>query len=367
MIVLYTIVIVYFIVLYTAQVFQVLVLWFDKPKDLSAIDIFPFVSILLAVRNEEAHILDCLKAISKLDWPKDRLEILVGDDASTDQTASIIKQFILHRPEFRLYTITENLGLARGKANVLAQLAHQARGTFFYITDADIRVSQGWLKGLYAAFETGIGNVNGVSLVRGKSRFATMQSLDWLYAFGQLRVMTVVNTPITAVGNNMLVSREAYFSTGGYENIPFSITEDFELFKALRAKGWVCKNLFQPEVLVETEPIVGWKNLFHQRKRWMTGAFQLPGLMVALLIVQGMFLPMLILSFLCFPIGILLWVLKAILDYSFLRIAESKLSVQGYLRGFLWRELSLPWLIVAQVMYFAIPGDIDWKGRKYKK
>jgi cellulose synthase/poly-beta-1,6-N-acetylglucosamine synthase-like glycosyltransferase len=367
MIILYSIVLVYFGLLYITQIFQLLVFWFDKPERLSPIQDFPMVSVLLAVRNEENSILDCLKALDQLDWPKDRLEVLIGNDASSDQTELLISQFIANRPWFRLFSITDNLGLARGKANVLAQLAHKAKGEVFCITDADIRVTQGWVKGLYAALEPDYGNINGPTLVKGKSRFTAMQSLDWIYAFAQVRVLSVLNIPITAVGNNMLVTKEAYFSTGGYENIPFSITEDFELFKALRQKGWKHKNLFQPEVLAYSEPLLSWDKLFHQRKRWMTGAFQLPLAMVALLILQGMYLPFLIISLFCFPIGMLLWGFKGLLDYGFVKMAERRLNVPGYIKGFLWRELCLPWLIVAQVLYFLYPGTIDWKGRKYTK
>lgn len=367
MIFLYSIVLVYFCLLYAAQIFQLLVLWFDKSETLSEIHDFPMVSVLLAVRNEEENILDCLKALDQLEWPRGQLEILIGNDSSTDQTEDIINKFITHRPWFKLFSITENVGLARGKSNVLAHLAHKARGEFFCITDADIRVTAGWIKGLYSALEPGYGNINGLTLVNAHNWFTAIQSLDWIHAFAQIRVLSVFNIPITAVGNNMLVTREAYFSTGGYENIPFSITEDFELFKALREKGWKHKNLFQPEVLAYSEPLITWGKLFHQRKRWMTGAFQLPPQMVALLMLQGMFLPFLVLSMVCFPIGILLWGIKALLDFSFIKLAERNLNVQGYVKGFLLRELCLPWLVLAQIVYFALPGNIDWKGRKYKK
>src|SRR5690606_20719969 len=93
------------------------------------------VSILIAARNEENTIIRCLKAIEKLDYPPELIEVLIGDDASTDQTFKVIANYIAGQPNFRLISITSKLGQARGKANVLAHLTRQATSGFFFITD----------------------------------------------------------------------------------------------------------------------------------------------------------------------------------------------------------------------------------------
>jgi len=50
----------------------------------------PFVSIILAIRNEEAHISNCLKALIAQDYPIDCMEILIADGMSTDDTRKLI-------------------------------------------------------------------------------------------------------------------------------------------------------------------------------------------------------------------------------------------------------------------------------------
>src|SRR5215467_1311323 len=50
----------------------------------------PFVTVILAVRNEAAYIARCLSAVLAQDWPNDRLEIIVADGESTDGTPDII-------------------------------------------------------------------------------------------------------------------------------------------------------------------------------------------------------------------------------------------------------------------------------------
>lgn len=108
----------------------------------------PRLSIWVAARNEAHQIGDCLESLSQLDYPSGQLEILVGNDHSTDDTAAVVSRFIEGKPQFRLVEIGENLGKARGKANVLAHLAHRSSGTVFAIADADVRVSPSWAREL---------------------------------------------------------------------------------------------------------------------------------------------------------------------------------------------------------------------------
>src|SRR5687767_10374493 len=58
----------------------------------------PFVSVLIAARNEAANILGCLQSIESLDYPIDKLEILIGNDDSEDQTRTIVERFIAGKP-----------------------------------------------------------------------------------------------------------------------------------------------------------------------------------------------------------------------------------------------------------------------------
>jgi glycosyltransferase involved in cell wall biosynthesis len=75
-----------------------------------------------------------------LSFPASDLEVLIGNDDSEDRTALLVEEFIKDKPNFRQFHIRHTIGLARGKANVLAQLAMQAEGEYFFITDADIEV-----------------------------------------------------------------------------------------------------------------------------------------------------------------------------------------------------------------------------------
>ena len=358
----------YFALLYMAQIVQYILLALDKKEPVRQPDTYPVISILLAVRNEEKNILPCLQHIATIDWPTDRLEILIGNDASEDQTEALVQEYIQDKRQFRLISIRENLGKARGKANVLAHLAREARGEFFCITDADIRVPQTWIRGLYSAWKPGYGTVNGVTIVRQGHWLSNFQALDWIYAFAQVRLLSNHHVPISAVGNNMLISREAYESTGGYENLPFSLTEDFELFRHTLRKGWKYKNLLQQEVLALTEGQPDLRAFLSQRKRWMTGAMQVPWFPLSLLGLHGIFFPFLVAAILLNPIiASVCWIVKILLDYSFTRLALRKVGHTEYMKYFVMHQLLGPPMLFLQVVNFYLPGGIQWKGRNYSR
>jgi cellulose synthase/poly-beta-1,6-N-acetylglucosamine synthase-like glycosyltransferase len=91
-----------------------------------------------------------------------------------------------------------------------------------------------------------------------------------------MQTVSDLKLPVSTMGNNMLVTRAAYEATGGYENMPFSVTEDVQLLKAAIKKGFRSCNIFHPGVLALSAPALTWRELLHQRKRWMQGIWHLP-------------------------------------------------------------------------------------------
>jgi 1,2-diacylglycerol 3-beta-glucosyltransferase len=238
---------------------------------------WPRVSILVAARNEEANLPRCLASLRALDYPAELLEILVGDDASTDGTRAAAEATLAgFAGRYEVIAITENLGLARGKANVLAHLAHRATADYLLITDADIAVPPIWVPAMLRHAAPGVGTVTGLTVVEGPGLLATLQRLDWLMSLALIQVGTEAGQPMTAMGNNMLITRAAYLATGGYEALPFSVTEDFALFEAVNAQGFGFRQLFEPAVRATSLPAASWGALVRQRLRWLRGVAALP-------------------------------------------------------------------------------------------
>ena len=328
----------------------------------------PIVSLLIAARNEELHILRCLLSVAALEYPLHLLEVLVGNDNSADHTESIVSSFIADKPQFRLISIVQapNGANLRGKANVLAQLASQANGSFLFFTDADIELQPNWVYNLLAAFKPGIGVVTGVTAISGGSLFARLQSLDWVTATAGIACVSGMGLPVTAIGNNMAFRAEAYHAAGGYQALPFSVTEDHALFMAVVNKGYGFVNLFGPKALAFSAPQPSLSGWFAQRKRWLYGALKVAFPLRMLFFLQFLWYPTCLAVFFTNPALGLKWAMyryvfvTGFAMVSMFRLKQYKLLLPAILYEPLFFGLYLPLL-----MGYYRNRDIIWKGRKY--
>lgn len=91
---------------------------------------FPRVSLIISAYNEEAVIEQKIKNCLELDYPEDRLQILIGNDGSKDKTAEIIRRFA---PRITLLDAEKNAG----KAAMLNRLVEQADAEILVFCDAN--------------------------------------------------------------------------------------------------------------------------------------------------------------------------------------------------------------------------------------
>ena len=100
----------------------------------------PTVTVAIPTYNEAGHIEEKLDDVYRQDYPRDKLEIIVVDSASTDGTAERAKRWAEAHPDLNLKIIREPE--RRGKAAALNKALAEARGEVFVITDADCRWPQ---------------------------------------------------------------------------------------------------------------------------------------------------------------------------------------------------------------------------------
>lgn len=339
---------------------------FNFKSDKSELNYLPTIDILVAARDEEDTIARCIESLIALDYPKEKVHIWIGDDDSRDNTWDIISRFQAKYSNVKGVKISDHVIEGNGKANVLAQLAHFGKGEWMFVTDADIAVPKEWAIALVSvAISKDLALVTGTSLVEGESFLARFQRVEWLYATSMLKVVSDLGIQATTMGNNMAVRREVYEELGGYENIPFSVTEDLELFKQVKKK-YATQNLFNAEVLNKSVPQTSFISLLIQRKRWMRGAFQLPLSMLMILVVQAVVFPAVIALIVLNPLlGSALWVVKWLAKYIFLHLAAKKLGEKlSIFDSFVMDWVSIIFSISSLIYYFW-PGKISWKGRKY--
>ena len=288
---------------------------------------------------------------------------------TSDNTVPLIQSFITDKNNYQLVPILENLGKGRGKANVLAQLAHIAKGEYYFITDVDVALPTQWIKALLQEFTPKVGIASGTTLCEKGNTFSTMQAIDWLHFMGYIKSFANAGVGCTAVGNNMAVRAKAYWQTGGFEHLDFSITEDYKLFQAVTKQGWEWRTTLQPETVGKAWAIESIWEMLHQRKRWLIGAAELPVNWKGLILLYGLFIPALIvLIFLSWKLALVIWLSKFLIQTVFIQLLCKKVGVAAFsLIELLQYEFYVVANTDATALFYLLPFNPQWKRRRYSR
>ena len=131
------------------------------------------VSILISLYNEEIHISQRIENLLALDYPRDKFEILIGSDGSTDHTNELVRRFSDARVQLHEF---EQRG---GKPRVLNQLVPRTRGELLVFSDANAMFAPDALRKLARHFrDPRIGGVCGRLVFLGKNN-ETDEALYW--------------------------------------------------------------------------------------------------------------------------------------------------------------------------------------------
>jgi glycosyltransferase involved in cell wall biosynthesis len=117
-------------------------------------------SVIVATRNRRALLEQTVRALAAQDWPRDRLEVLVVDNGSTDGTRAVVEQAIGSFPSLR-YARVETLG----KSFAVNKALTVCTGNLIALTDDDVQPEPDWLTQLAVAFEE-----TGADFVAGRVR-----------------------------------------------------------------------------------------------------------------------------------------------------------------------------------------------------
>ncbi|MDT8322699.1 MAG: glycosyltransferase [Bacteroidota bacterium] len=231
----------------------------------------PGVSILIPAHNEEVVIDATLRAMRALDYPGDRLEIIVINDGSTDRTGEIVRRHAAEDGRVTCYDVPSGEG-GKGKSRALNLGFRRTRFPVVAIYDADNTPAADALRYLVIQLvrhpELGavLGKFRTVNKKRNLlTRFINIETLSFqsILQAGRWKLMRIATLP----GTNFVIRREIVEQLGGWDED--AITEDSELSIRMYMKGWKIK--FIPySVTFEQEP-ESWSVWIRQRTRWVRG------------------------------------------------------------------------------------------------
>lgn len=362
----FEIIFIIFVSLYFLTLF-VIILGVQKKFEKLPDEKLPSITILVAARNEEKNILDCLESLNKLIYPPDKIEIIVVNDNSTDSTGEIIEKFISDKHLFKCIVPQKVIGDSKGKANAIANGLEIATGEIILTTDADCMVSETWAKTIASYFTKDVAFVGGYTSQTDSTPFEAMQSIDFIYLLTVAAGTINLGKPLSCIGNNMAYRKSVYDEIGGYENITFSVTEDFQLLMAIhKLKKYKIIYPFDPDGHVVSKSCPDFKTLFRQKRRWGKGGLKsdLAGFSVAAVsfIVNGL---VLLTPFFFSTLSLYLCAFKVITDYMFVRPVFRKLNLRLKLSDFLVFEFYYILYVLILPFIVLLGGKIKWKGRSY--
>lgn len=356
----------FFLVCYVIQA-TVLTVTVHRPRDEKHHGAKPFVSVIVAARDEEHNIATCLESVLHQSYDSASFEVIVVNDHSTDGTEEICRQFEHRFANLRHIAAIESPTL-RGKTNALDQGIAQAKGEIILVTDADCSVPPTWVAATAQRYGPTVGIVGGLTVQKAQTWFDGMQSLDWVYLLGLAASTISLRIPLSTIGNNLSFRKSAYDDVGGYRTIPFSVTEDFVLFQAIVRKGkWDYLCPIDPEVLVTSQPCRTWRDLIRQKHRWGTGGLDMrfSGFIVGVLgfgLNVLLLLALLTSGLVWFLVGL---AIKLASDYLFLHSILKRQQRLDLLKFFIPFELYfIAYVLVLPFLVF-FGGPVVWKGRAY--
>jgi hypothetical protein len=200
----------------------------------------PFVSVIVAARNEEDTISECLKSLLAQDYSRGRFEIVVVDDHSTDTTYHTAQEAVAgcrtRVSVLRAPLCPSGIG---PKKNALAFGIEHSRGELLLFTDADCRVSPRWIRSMVKQYDAGTGAVAGAVLPRRES--GPGGTLSWMERFLVHYAAASAmgwGSPASANGGNLSYRRAAYDKLGGLAYMEVASGDDDLMVQALARAGW---------------------------------------------------------------------------------------------------------------------------------
>jgi poly-beta-1,6-N-acetyl-D-glucosamine synthase len=342
--------------------------WINVTRAQNASSEESFVSIIVAARNEEKTISSLIDSLAQQNYPKDKFEIIIVDDHSTDKTSEIISELIHKHPELKIIK-TSPAGI--GKKKAITQGVEAAQGVIILTTDADCVSSTGWIKGMIESFKEKTQLVIGaVKIKSDQTFFSTLQVMEFSSVLGTGMAMMGWGRAVMCNGASLAFRKRAFEEVQGYEgnfNIP-SGDDEFLMRKIDQKYPRGIAVVSQKDCLVETAHLDSLNNFIQQRLRWAgkwkTNDSIFARLLAAFVLLVQISWLILILTAICLNSEnlLLLILLKILLEFSFLLLISNYLKQRFSILAFIALQIIYPVYVIC-IGIASQAGSYTWKGR----
>jgi poly-beta-1,6-N-acetyl-D-glucosamine synthase len=334
-----------------------------------------FISIIASAKNEAENIIQFITELEKQSYPKQKFELIIIDDHSSDNTFSLALE-TLKKSTLNYQLIKKDRHF--GKKRNLTDAINLSKGSVIITTDADVTERhKDWLATIAVHFTMYDPNllIMPIDYIGNRGLLTAFQIVENFALSAITAGFTGIKRPFLCNGANLAFSKSAFNSVSGYTNhVNISSGEDVFLLEDLKKldANSIQYGLKQ-ELIVKTKAVSTIKVFFEQRIRWAYKSKYNPNslnLFASFIIVITNLLFVALLAAIykksvIIPYLSIFIVAKLIFDFLLLFLAANFLGRKKYIVWFLPFEL-LYWLysiIIAIASLFVKPY---WKGIKVK-
>ncbi len=237
------------------------------------------VSIIIPARNESHCILELLQSIKNQTYPFQFIEIIVVDDASTDNTSQIVQAFANQYPELncKVFRIEDDTTKQTYKKFAISKAIQASSGDLIITTDADCVMGCDWITGIVSKYKQTQAKmlVGLVAYHKDDNAFQKMQHLEFLSLIASGVAAVESGFPIMCNGANLIYERKAFDEVNGFDaNDRFASGDDVFLLLKLK-KHFGKQSIFvlnDKNTIVYTQAKKNLTEFIHQRIRWASKA-----------------------------------------------------------------------------------------------
>ncbi|MFH1393770.1 MAG: glycosyltransferase [Candidatus Micrarchaeota archaeon] len=225
----------------------------------------PMVSIVIPAYNESEYMRESLKTVLALNYPKDKLEIIVVDDGSKDNTLEIAKSF---EKDGVVAVRKEN----SGKGAALNFGIKRARGELVATMDADSYLAPDTLLDLLPLFdEERVAAVTPAVKIRPSGNILKeVQRVEYLMILFSRKLLSYIDCVPVTPGPFSIFRKKVLLDLGGFDE--HNLVEDQEIALRMQANHYKIRSSMTAEVY--TEPPASFGEFLTQRVRWQRGGLR---------------------------------------------------------------------------------------------
>ena len=230
-----------------------------KPNDNIIYNYTPRVSIVISAYNEERVISRRIHNCLDLNYPKDKLEIIIGSDGSTDNTVKIAKEIAQQNQNIVVLDFQKN----RGRSQVHNDCVQAASGDIICFTDADTVYERDCIRKLVRHYaDPNVGAVGGELRSRSFSKDAlgNGQGMYWRWEYALRRWQSILGVLTKTSGANMSIRKSLYHP------LPNDIDIDQAVGPMVILQGY--RVVHEPEAIAYEEFPTSMRGELHARRRF---------------------------------------------------------------------------------------------------